>query len=856
MRTNRPHLRHQRLDRGLAFATTFLLVVLSFAPEAQAAPRQMLHDNLPDVPGQPAPLRRTDPSTRLDLAIGLPIRNQAALTALLNNLYNPASPDYRHFLTPQQFAERFGPTPQDYQALSAFILTNGLRVTNTHPNRLILDVEGSVPDIEKVFHVTMHDYQHPTEKRIFYAPDVEPSLDLAVPVQHISGLDNYERPHPNLAIRKAPKSKATPQSGAGPSGTYAGNDFRAAYVPGIALTGTGQSIGLLEFDGYYASDIAAYDTQFGLPNVPLVNVAVDGGVSTPGDDNDEVSLDIEMANAMAQGASTIYVYEAPNTTGQWDDLLSKMADDNVAKQLSSSWSGGSRANSTAETIFKQMASQGQSFFNSSGDSDAYTGTIPFPCDSPSITVVGGTTLTTSGAGGSFTSETAWNWGLDSDTSTYVGTSGGISTHYSIPSYQQGVSMASNQGSTTMRDVPDVAMTADNVYIKYNNGSSETVGGTSCAAPLWAGFMALVNQQAVTNGQSTIGFLNPTLYTIGESSSYTSNFHDTTTGNNFSSSSPSKFAATTNYDLCTGLGTPAGATLLYTLAGLPPPVISSAATTTGTVNVSFNYQITASHSPTSYAISVLPAGLGINSTTGLISGTPTTGGVTSATISASNADGTGSAPLTITIQQAPAITNGPPPATVLINASSSFSYTATGYPAPTFSSSGLPTGLTLSSAGVISGSPTVTGVYTGTVTASNGVSPNATQNFSITVQQDPAITSNPLPATISSGMSYNFDLTASGYPAPTFSVTAGALPTGLTLSSNGVLSGTPTAVGTFTGTITASNAAGVATQNFSITIPAPASDTPAMPSSALMILGLLLVLAAGWRTMPRGAKFPA
>src|SRR5206468_1698036 len=138
-------------------------------------------------------------------------------------------------------------------------------------------------------------YRHPREARTFYAPDAEPSVDLVVPLLHISGLDNYSLPHPNLKATPADKApSATPRSGSGPSGSYLGGDFRAAYVPGTSLNGAGQSVGLLQFDGYYASDITAYESVAGLPNVTLVNVPVDGGVSTPGSGNSEVCLDIEM----------------------------------------------------------------------------------------------------------------------------------------------------------------------------------------------------------------------------------------------------------------------------------------------------------------------------------------------------------------------------------------------------------------------------------------------------------------------------------------------------------------------------------------------------------------------------------
>ena len=292
--------------------------------------------------------------------------------------------------------------------------------------------------------------------------------------------------------------------------------------------------------------------------MPLINVAIDGGAETPGNGNSEVCLDIEMAEAMAPGLSAIYVYEAPNGS-PWVDLLSRMANDKLAKQLSCSWGGGS-PDPTCEAIFQQMAAQGQSFFNASGDSDGYCSGIMFPAESTNITQVGGTTLLTTGPGGDYVSETVWNWGVDR------GSCGGISTSYSIPSYQVGLDMTANQGSTTMRNIPDVALTADNVYVTYDNGSYGIFGGTSCAAPLWAGFMALVNERATANGRPAAGFLNPAVYAVGKGGDYTNVFHDITAGNNLNSCSPARFYAVTGYDLCTGWGTPAGNALIDALAG--------------------------------------------------------------------------------------------------------------------------------------------------------------------------------------------------------------------------------------------------------------------------------------------------
>jgi len=509
------------------------------------------------------PVGRLSSTNRLHLAIGLPLRNTAALHALLQQIYDPASSQYRHYLTPEQFAEMFGPAKEDYVAVTDFAKANGLQVTVTFPNRVVLDVEGTVADIEKALHVRMRVYNHPTEARTFYAPDTEPSLDLPVPVLHIGGLDNYALPHPNLKEKPASKTtSATPNSGSGSSGSYRGSDFRAAYVPGTSLTGTGQSVGLLEFDGYYTNDITAYESQAGLPNVALMNVAVDGGIGKPGNGNSEVALDIEMVISMAPGISNVIVYEAPNSS-PWEDLLNRMATDNLSKQLSCSWGGGG-PDPTAEQAFIQMATQGQSFFNATGDSDAFTGAIPFPSDSTNITQVGGTTLTTTGPAGSYVSETVWNRGNS------VGSSGGISTYYSIPPWQQGIDMTANQGSTTMRNVPDVALTAENVFVDYNNGGSGIFGGTSCAAPLWASFTALINQQAVAHGLPTVGFLNPDIYSIGKGSNYTASFHDITVGNNTSHHSRNMFFAVTGYDLCTGWGTPTGTNLINALAPQTQP----------------------------------------------------------------------------------------------------------------------------------------------------------------------------------------------------------------------------------------------------------------------------------------------
>jgi uncharacterized repeat protein (TIGR01451 family) len=519
------------------------------------------------------PIGHLDGTNHLKLAIGLSLRDQAGLSMLLQQIYDPTSPNYHHYLSAQQFAERFGPTAADYQTLKAFAISNHLAVTGTHPNRTLLDVEGSVADIEKALHVTMRVYRHPTEQRDFFAPDREPSIDLNLPVLHISGLDNFLVPRP-AGLKKPTLTHpegASPALGSGQGGTYLGNDFRAAYVPGVTLTGAGQTVGLLEIDsGFFQSDITAYEVLAGLTNVPPVStVLLDGYNGGPGNANGEVSLDIEMAIAMAPGLAGVIVYEGD----VGDDILNRMATDDVAKQLSASWMGYSDA--ASDQIFQQFAAQGQSFFNSSGDSDAYVGVIDPPGDDTNITIVGGTTLSTSGPGGAWTTEMVWNLGYqppggNPQLNNYWGSGGGISTVWPIPSWQLGISMATNLGSTTMRNIPDVALTADNIFITYSNGLSGSSGGTSAASPLWAGFTALVNQQGIANGESYQGFVNPAVYAIGKGASYTSCFHDIVIGSNTWPGSSNMFFAVPGYDLCTGWGTPNGSNLINALA---PPALT-------------------------------------------------------------------------------------------------------------------------------------------------------------------------------------------------------------------------------------------------------------------------------------------
>ncbi|MGP8197995.1 MAG: protease pro-enzyme activation domain-containing protein [Limisphaerales bacterium] len=530
-------------------------LLLFLAAATHATELQFVQGQLPAFIAHQQPIGRVAASNRLDIAFGLPLRNPHGLTNLLRQMYQRGNPIFHHYLTPDEFAAAFGPTEADYQSVIDFAKSQGFTITGTHPNRTLVDVNGAVGDIERALHVHLRLYQHPTENRIFYAPDAQPAIDLQTPVLTIGGLHNYTLPHPCIRLAPGvPPVAGQPQAGSGNSGSYFAGDFRAAYAHGVSLTGVGQAVGLFELDGYAPSDITGYENQAGMTNdPPLTNILIDGysGAATS-PDNTEVCADIEMAVAMAPGLTNVLVYEGnPDTNTIINDVLNRMATDNAAAQLSCSWLFDISA--STEQIFQQFAAQGQSFFEASGDSRAYAGPVWEPADEPNITVVGGTELSTTGPLGSWTSETTWPY-----------SSGGISEVFPIPFWQQGLNMAANQGSTTMRNLPDVSLVADNLLLWVNGGPTTEYSGTSFAAPLWAAFTALVNEQAALNGQPQVGFVNPAIYDIGRSSNYTSCFHDITTGNNTSADSPENFHAVAGYDLCTGWGTPIGSNLIAAL----------------------------------------------------------------------------------------------------------------------------------------------------------------------------------------------------------------------------------------------------------------------------------------------------
>jgi hypothetical protein len=535
------------------------------AASESAAGRSRPEDHVRYVVAQLQPNGRLPATDRLTISIALPLRNTAALDELVRELYDPASPRFRQFLTADDFAREFGPTERNYADLLGFAESNGLTVTARHPNRTLVTLSGQVADIDKCLHVNMHTYPHPVEERSFYAPDAEPRIDHRLPILDVNGLDDFHvKRVPLRSAKPGSGARSGPAAGSGPGGTLSSRDFRNAYAPGLTLNGSGQAVGVYNPPhGFNANDIIVYQNAAGIsPLVPVNKVLVDG-IDYPSDSfSIEVTLDIEMALAMAPGLSQVLVYEGAD----YVSTLNRMATDNIARQLTSSWPTPPQ-NGSADQVYKQFAVQGQTFFCASGDAGAYYPTQPFSVDDPYITAVSGTQLTLTPAGDAWASEIVWHDSFGSG-------GGGTMGNYSLPAWQKNIDMAVNQGSTTNRNTPDVAMPATNIFMILNGGPASVVG-TSAASPLWAGYMALINQRAAQSGKPLIGMLNPSLYALGKSSGHATYFHDITVGNNLTKwntqpNNANQYFAAPGYDCCTGWGTPIGAALIDAIARDGPP----------------------------------------------------------------------------------------------------------------------------------------------------------------------------------------------------------------------------------------------------------------------------------------------
>ena len=557
------------------------------------------------VPGQqsftgPSGVRvgQTNPQHVMTLAISLKVQDQHALDTFLHDLYDPSSPQFHHYLTPTDFSKRF--IAGGRQTVVDFFTNAKLSVTD-HGMGSIINATGTVAQVQTALKVTISDYQDGMggiSATADVAPTLPPSVSTAI--QAIVGLDNIIQIKTHMAPASAPtdgSAPAAPTTGASGCdaalkvastfGAYTPNQLQMAYnftpFTQRGEQGQGQIIGLMEVDDFKDANITAYQKCFGT-NVPVSRVPVDGGTH-PGIFEEEVELDMDIYIGMLPKLQQLLVYESDIRITAIIDSLQAMANDNIASVVSISF-GGCEQNRNINTflipentIFEQMAAQGQSVFAASGDSGSrdcllhHTPTasalaVDDPASQPYVTGVGGTKLTIDPTTNLYTSETVWN---GFSTGTGAG-GGGLSSVWPTQDYQTGPGVA-NAYSSGKRQVPDVAANADpkSGFIIYTTDPQScarvtgaagpscfmATGGTSVAAPMWAAAATLTNQHLLAAGYPRMGFANPIIYRLFNSNPAV--FHDITTGHNCFDAScdattDARYPATPGYDLATGVGT--------------------------------------------------------------------------------------------------------------------------------------------------------------------------------------------------------------------------------------------------------------------------------------------------------------
>ncbi|WP_033278577.1 MULTISPECIES: S53 family peptidase [unclassified Streptomyces] len=481
---------------------------------------------------------------RISVAISLTPRNNKGLDTFIANVSNPRSSSYGHYLTKAQFAARFGRTDAEVKQVKDFLRAQGLTVGKVHSGNLLVDASGTAAQLEKAFGTKLSTWKDAKSGRAFYANETAPTLPTGIAglVSDVTGLNNRAQLHHQATNTVAPRN--------GPGGGYTPAQLKGGYNVSGTYTGSGQKIALLEFDGFAQSNITKYDTNYSLGSPTPTVSKVDGGSGALGDGQVEVELDIEVLHAIAPKAN-VTVFEGPNSDAGEVDTYQAIVDSGIPT-TSISWGASESQRTTSninavDAVFKAGAAEGLGFYAASGDDgsdDAGDGTttVDYPASDPYVTGVGGTKLTVTSAN-AFSKEVAWSGG-----------GGGKSSVFKIPSWQTAVQKTAGGG---YRQVPDVSAHANpspGVSI-YSQGTWTSVGGTSAAAPEWAAFGALYNQQAAAAGKANLGFANPALYTASGTG-----FHDITSGSN------GAYSAATGWDFTTGWGSYNAATLATKLLG--------------------------------------------------------------------------------------------------------------------------------------------------------------------------------------------------------------------------------------------------------------------------------------------------
>ncbi len=458
-----------------------------------------------------------------------------------------------------EFKKRHGGDPSAIQLIRAFAREYHLKIEPdpTAAVRRTVKLTGTAADVQKAFGVVLEQKTIDGVEYRVREGGIELPASLTGVVEAVLGLDNRPQAKPHFRVHK-PKPKPKPSPA--PS-SYTPPQVAEAYQFPANASGTGQTIGIIELGGgYRQADLTAYFKTLNLAAPGITAVNVDSGKNSPSTANSsdgEVMLDVEVAASVAPGAK-IAVYFAPNTDQGFIDAVTTAVHDaaNKPSVISISW-GGPESTWTQQSLTsldaacQSAAALGITITVAAGDdgsTDGLTGNnVDFPASSPHVLACGGTNLDATGA--TIVSEVVWNELADNEGAT----GGGVSTAFALPSWQANANVPAASTSTGGRGVPDVAGDADPTtgYSVRVDGSTSVIGGTSAVAPLWAGLVAVANQQL---GEQ-VGFIQPAIYAAKAASA----FNDITQGNN------GAFSAGPGWDACTGLGSPIASKLIPLLA---------------------------------------------------------------------------------------------------------------------------------------------------------------------------------------------------------------------------------------------------------------------------------------------------
>ena len=545
-------------------------------------------------------LGRAPASTQIHLALTLGYRDQAGLDALVQAQATPGSPQYRRYLTAEQFNARFAPSPDEYASVVAALQRAGLQVVQTYENRTVIDAAGSAQATEAYFSTEIHSVSQAGHGTRYanLTPATMPA-ELASIVRTVLGLDNIVRLRPlNRRVATMPHGAPDVTTSAQPIERTSGGAFAGIYPGGLAAaykfpslsgyTGTGHGIGIVIDSDIANADLSTFWSAAGVKRTGTFSRVLVGGTN-PGVNADvgETAIDTETTSGLNPGSNiTVYLVSSLDDT-PIEDAYNMAVSAHVVDVVSSSF-GGCEPDDTpfataTNMIAEQGAAKGITFTASSGDAGGYcedstaSGSIYYepdiistPAADPYFLAVGGTALKINASTGARTSETAWSPGGASG-----GGGGGVSSFWALPSYQSGVTGVAVVPTITAkppnsqpksgfkgRNVPDISMDASNATGSYiavydtPDGGWTGYGGTSVANPIFASLVAQQNQKT----GSPAGFLNTALYATFTANGskpagvYGTDFYDVKSG-----SVGAGWSAKAGFDQATGIGTIKGGT---------------------------------------------------------------------------------------------------------------------------------------------------------------------------------------------------------------------------------------------------------------------------------------------------------